>query len=208
MSSIGNNAFKIVLVTILGATTLLSCKKEAEIPCADFKSEGTVVNGNGQVICFYENQEVLQLMATGEANDIFLWQDGSRENVLNVSESGIYTVKRYNIEGQLISTKSAEVKACENAAYFPSSFTPDQDGINEQWSMRVGNIVCGGEITIRNEKGQTVFTKSFKNELFAWDGLHQETEMAVPSGNYYYSASIADVYGGFERYSGLVVLIR
>ncbi len=82
----------------------------------------------------------------------------------------------------------------------PKAFTPNGDGINDEW--KIGNIAVYASCPIRifNRKGQNVYEASEYNN--DWDGTYSGKEL--PEGAYYYIISCE----GSEVHTGSIALIR
>ncbi|MGE0638176.1 MAG: PKD domain-containing protein, partial [Bacteroidia bacterium] len=89
--------------------------------------------------------------------------------------------------------------------YAPNAFTPDGDGINDEF-LGYGEDVFGCEMRIFSRWGPQIFNSYDKN--VGWDGTNQLTGGAVPPGVYVYSFRITDVYGRSYDLRGRVTLVR
>ena len=135
--------------------------------------------------------------------DNYLWQDSSKTRRFNVSEPGIYFVKVtnsfncYGIDTILIDEK------CPYVLYIPSAFSPNQDGINDEFSITASSI---SEISIKifDRWGEEVFYSD--DILKSWDGTYRGTD--CPVGVYFYQI-FARKEGGLEKnVNGTVNLFR
>ncbi|HTN21539.1 MAG TPA: PKD domain-containing protein [Pelobium sp.] len=83
----------------------------------------------------------------------------------------------------------------------PNVFSPNNDGINDTWSIKYLETFVKATIRIFNRAGQQVF---FSNQYTTpWDGKFHNVE--VPVGVYYY---IIEPNNGRNRYTGSVTLLR
>ena len=86
----------------------------------------------------------------------------------------------------------------------PNAFTPNGDGINDHFKIRVTGYFKSDGLKIFNRWGQLVFeTRDLSNE---WDGTIKGNPLAI--GTYYWVIEGLDVEGKRLRRSGSVTLIR
>ena len=85
--------------------------------------------GNDTTLC--EGQHLLLSAETPYCT--YLWQDGSTESTYLVRYAGVYQV----LVSNLCFDETAEIEVfyqrCEQELYIPSSFTPNSDGLNDQF---------------------------------------------------------------------------
>ena len=100
-------------------------------------------------------------------------------------------------------TSTAEVFVFDEFEFLiPNVFTPNNDGINETFSIRA----CGVydyEIQIFNRFGDKVFGSNSLN--INWDGTVSGRE--AESGIYFYVIRILDFRGDYQNYNGTITLI-
>ena len=84
---------------------------------------------------------------------------------------------------------------------FASAFTPDGDGINDEWIINNIEWFPNSLVTIMNRYGNTIFES--KGYTKPWDGTFEGKE--VPVASYFY---IIDLGDGFETKTGSVSVIR
>jgi gliding motility-associated-like protein len=99
--------------------------------------------------------------------DTYLWQDGSRGQFLVVDTGGLYWVEVSNHCGEGTDEIVVVDGSCD--LYFPSAFTPNNDGKNDAFRI-LGNTshIDNYHLIIYNRWGQAVFQSSKTSE--AWDG--------------------------------------
>jgi gliding motility-associated-like protein len=96
----------------------------------------------------------------------YLWQDGSTQDSLIVTEPGLYSVIVTNLCG----SSTDEINIIENSCeiYFPNAFTPNNDGKNETFHILNANGLQDYYLAIYNRWGKNVFeTLDYKK---GWDG--------------------------------------
>ncbi len=100
----------------------------------------------------------------------YLWQDDSKQPTYTVSNTGIYSVTVSNSEGCTNSSSIAvEVLTNCDDIYFPSAFSPNDDGRNDKFGP-LGNlfVVSNYSLKIFNRYGEMVFQTN--NPYQKWDG--------------------------------------
>ena len=92
----------------------------------------------------------------------------------------------------------------EMAIFFPNSFTPNGDAMNDTWTP-LSVSAKSFSILIIDRWGQKVFEG---NELLPWNGTHLESGDTTPEGVYQFVVTLNDP--GYEgaTYSGRITLIR
>ena len=85
--------------------------------------------------------------------------------------------------------------------YIPSSFTPNNDGINETWSIKSLGI-REMKLEVYDRWGNTVFSTTDKN--FEWDGMVNEQH--APMGAYAWRIVLFTDHDQFVRRDGTLIL--
>ena len=89
--------------------------------------------------------------------------------------------------------------------YFPNSFSPDGDGINDLFHLHCEGLQLKGfEFKVIKKNGKTVFKIS--NWQSGWDGTYKSTKAS--NGIYYYTMRAVDVSGYQYEADGSLYLIR
>lgn len=136
-----------------------------------------------------------QQQGSQSPNTIFTFKDtGSHQITLNVVNS--FACK--NTEQQTLEVLPSFV------VYFPNSFTPNQDGVNDQFGAEAIKHLKAYEMLIYNRWGTVMFqSNSLHNK---WDGTFYGSP--VPAGAYGYSVKIQDIEGEWHEFKGTVSLLR
>ncbi len=122
--------------------------------------------GNDTTLC--EGQHLLLSAETPYCN--YLWQDGSTEATYLVRYAGVYQV----LVSNLCFDETAEIEVfyqrCEQELYIPSSFTPNSDGLNDQFKpiFAYPDKIEEYTIYIYNRWGNLLFTS--QNPEQGWTG--------------------------------------
>ncbi len=122
--------------------------------------------GNDTTLC--EGQHLLLSAETPYCS--YLWQDGSTEATYLVRYAGVYQV----LVSNLCFDETAEIEVfyqrCEQELYIPSSFTPNSDGLNDQFKpiFAYPDKIEEYTIYIYNRWGNLLFTS--QNPEQGWTG--------------------------------------
>lgn len=130
----------------------------------------------------------------------------STDRVLNVSTEGTYQVTLYN-GFTCVTSQVQVVEDCRPRIFAPNAFSPNGNGVNDEFFAFPNDYVEDFEILIYTRWGEVVFTS--KNKDFRWNGIYKGA--LLPPGTYAYimkfSSSLAPEFGTIEQY-GSVTLIR
>ena len=140
------------------SATIVADVKLSSIPAAP-------ALGNDTSICAGD-----ALVLSAGIYNSYLWQDDSKQPTYTVNNSGIYSVTVSNSEGCTNSSSIAvEVLSNCDDIYFPSAFSPNDDGRNDKFGP-LGNlfVVSNYSLKIFNRYGQMVFQTNNPNQK--WDG--------------------------------------
>jgi gliding motility-associated-like protein len=123
--------------------------------------------GNDTVIC---NGQTLLLQPGNFTN--YLWQDNSTAPNFLVTQTGTYSVEVTNDAGCQSRDEINVIVDCKDV-YFPSSFTPDGDHLNDAFGP-IGDVGALSNYTmdVFNRWGQLVFHSS--NPFQKWDGKFRD----------------------------------
>jgi gliding motility-associated-like protein len=99
----------------------------------------------------------------------YLWNTGATTQSIYVRQSGMYWLEATDNNGckakEFIEAKQQQ---CIQGVYFPSAFTPDNNGRNDFFKPLVYERVTNYTFSIYNRWGQLVFTT--RNTTAGWDG--------------------------------------
>ncbi len=146
-----------------------------------------------------------ELTAQGEFVDYYTWSTGDTTETLMVSESIDLAIEVGNECG--VSTDSLYVvfEDCSVAVFMPTSFTPNGDGINDQYWPGVSNVSVY-DLKIFDKWGNVLFHSN--DPSLPWLGDTLTGEYYVPNGIYNFLLVCRTTQGnGFER-RGHIVVIR
>jgi len=120
--------------------------------------------------------------------------------VVNLDKDMTYTLTVTNKYGCSVSDQ-VTIKVLQ-APVIPNTFTPNGDGINDNWVIKYLDSYSGCTVDVFNRNGQKVYT-SVNYSSTGWDGRFKGKDL--PVGVYYY---IIDPKHGRKTFSGYVAIIR
>ena len=101
--------------------------------------------------------------------DSYLWNNYSENRYLEVSKPGIYRVKMEN--NQCAVYDSVLVYMKEPVIAVPNAFTPNNDGLNDNFKPVVSDVLTGYKMWIYNRLGTTLFYTENLSE--GWNGSYK-----------------------------------
>ena len=174
--------------------------------CEDFKPK----LGRDTTLCTGQ-QLLLNANIPKEADSVnYTWQDGSKDSVFLVSQSGTYWVSAYIEDYKITVTDTIRVNYtdCTPPKYplwIPNSFTPNGDGLNDIFKPETLAEIEEYTMLIFNRWGQQIFESNDINK--AWDGKYKGR--IVESGVYTYRIEATDKLTKEKKvYNGRVTLIQ
>jgi gliding motility-associated-like protein len=93
----------------------------------------------------------------------------------------------------------------EQFVFVPNTFTPDNDGVNDIFTV-VGRDIKEFGMQIYNRWGEQIFS-TFDIES-GWDGRYNYSNNAIVSGTYYYLIRIRDSKNNWHTVDGFINVIR
>jgi len=112
----------------------------------------------------------------------YLWNTSSVSSSINVNSPGVYWLEGTdNNNCKDYDTVVISSKDCEQGFYIPNAFTPNGDGINDNFKPLLFGNIDSYKFTIFNQWGQSVFEST--NISKGWDGnykgLQQDSNVFV-----------------------------
>ncbi len=108
-----------------------------------------------------------------------------------------------NDAGIVSSVSNTIVIIKEPNLFHPSSFTPNNDGLNDIFKV-FGQFTADVEFKIFNRWGELLFITNDLNQ--GWDGTYKGN--AMPEGTYVFRANLTDQAGRTSERSGTILLLR
>ncbi len=135
----------------------------------------------------------------------YLWNTGTSASSIKINKSGTYWLEVPYNDG----CKSREYinvlpKQCIQSFYFPSAFTPNNDGKNDLFKPTVYGLLEHYKLTIYNRWGQIILTSSdpFTGWDGKWNGRLMETNTFIWTCTYQLAGEAA------KTEKGTVTIIR
>jgi gliding motility-associated-like protein len=137
--------------------------------------------------CF-EQDAAIKLNAGPVTVNQYLWSpSGSLLNEISVDTAGVYSV--VISADNCTTTDSIEISTfCHPALYVPNSFTPNGDGLNDDFQVK-GNVE-GYHMNIFNRWGELLFTSNDINT--SWDGNYKKHAVQIEVYVYHVTYQILD----------------
>jgi gliding motility-associated-like protein len=164
-----------------------------------------VVNAGPDQFILQSGSAVLQPVVSG-SNPQYLWSPNKYLNN-NIIKNPLVT----GVEDMQYTLKVTDMNGCVNEDKvmvkvlmpfkIPNTFTPNNDGINDKWSIPNLNNYPAGRVQVFNRYGQLVFESIGYAE--PWDGtMHGKP---LPFGTYYY---VIEAGSGRRPFTGYVTLVK
>ncbi len=132
--------------------------------------------------------------------DLFISSDTILKPKVSPAYDMNYTLHVKSNDGCGEATDNVTVKYYKEI-YIPTAFTPNSDGLNDNWNIPALHAFTHAEVSIYNRYGQLVFyNRGFTKQ---WDGSFKGKPQ--PSGVYIY---LIDLKNGFKQLHGTLTLIR
>lgn len=136
----------------------------------------------------------------------YLWQDGSTDQIFNVSQSGEYSVTVSKDNCVASDTIKIDIVRCSNCIALPNAFTPNADNKNDFFRPIFNCPTAQYSLKIFNRYGQEIFTTD--NPMDKWEGKINGRDAEL--GVYYYllKVTFAIPNAKEEMYKGDISLLR
>ncbi len=156
------------------------------------------------------NKDLILQLPEGNGNQ-YLWSTGATTQSIQVTQIGTYTAQFIPGGGGCgtLYVFNAESYDCDNVIKVPQAFTPNNDGLNDHFTIFAQNL-SDFTIKIYNRWGELVYESSDLGELNdtgrGWDGTYKGALQNFGTFVYYIQAK--DVNGSPIEKQGHLTLIR
>ena len=133
------------------------------------------------------------------------WSDGSYENPLTYANNEIYNVLVSDANNCYKFLDSITFDNTLECIEMPNTFSPNDDGINDYWSLNFPNYEQAS-LVIFNKWGNQIWEFNGGNNM-NWDGKTKDG-LDIPSGTYYYTIELTDALGQTTNQTGPITIIR
>ncbi len=134
----------------------------------------------------------------------YLWQDGNTERIRSLNDSGLYIVNANNPCGSNTDSLLLELRDCNCTLYLPNAFSPNGDGINDQFNIISRCPLSEFELLIYDRWGKNIFRSTTISQ--GWDGRFNGE--LLPVGAYAYVIRYMPEGSGWKVDKGVVHLVR
>lgn len=161
----------------------------------------TFIRINDTIIC----EDDTWLISLPSSND-YLWHDGSTKSEIIIQDSGLYYVKITDLCKSYTDTFNLRTKDCNCLIFIPNVFTPNGDGVNDNFYPVINCQLDQYHMYIFNRWGKLIFESTNQNEV--WDGKYQNRN--APDGVYFYQMEYLHLYTteNKEYKNGTVTIFR
>ncbi|MEN8225784.1 MAG: gliding motility-associated C-terminal domain-containing protein [Bacteroidota bacterium] len=145
--------------------------------------------GNDTTVC----DAFIITLDAGNGFDQYVWQDGSQSSTYQATLFGVYWVLA-DIDGCEASDTVMIIEDCPSLIWFPNSFTPNGDGLNDEFKP-VYDHIYQYQLNIFNRWGEIIFETNNIGE--GWDGNINGSK--APVGVYVFVVNYIDNQDGSNR---------
>jgi gliding motility-associated-like protein len=193
-------------ITIGGFQNTMPLYTYVYIDMVDVHRIDPVLNLAGeQQIC--KDEEVI--LDAGNDGSAYLWSTGETTSAITVNTPGIYSVEKFYGACSFFQQVVVSSNGCnepwtapEPTLFIPAAFTPNGDGLNDDFGA-VGTNISEYEIHIFDRWGEEVFTSVDLQKK--WNGKYHENHL--PGGIYVYQVNYKKD-SGIIHTTGHVMLLR
>ncbi len=146
------------------------------------------------------------LLLSPAINGIAYTINGIPASEVKISAAGAYKVVASDINGcqKVFETNISAGNCTDCEAYIPNAFTPNGDGLNDFFKMKVGCLSTSFNCKVYDRWGQLVFQSADIGQ--GWNG--KKGDQPMPAATYVYFISYKLSSGLLKRHTGSVTLIR
>jgi gliding motility-associated-like protein len=141
--------------------------------------------------CEEKDDGAIYASATGGTLPIsYDWSNGEEgQDILDLSK-GVYSLQVEDANGCTLPLETIEVNfdGFDGCIEIPSGFTPNGDGIHDEWSIYGLYYFADVVVNVYNRWGQEMY--SSKGYAIPWDGKYQGVDL--PTATYYYVIQLTD----------------
>ena len=160
------------------------------------------IRENDTTLC---SGKMILLHADASPESAYLWNNGSRDAVLEVNTSGTYTVEATNECGRYSDSVKVTMLPCDCRSFVPNAFSPNGDGRNDVFELQLNcPQVDFFQLFIFNRYGQRIFQAD--NPGQHWDGIFNGK--ALDTGTYFYYLKYKGAGKEVVEQKGDIMLIR
>jgi gliding motility-associated-like protein len=155
--------------------------------------------GNDTALC--QGQTVA---LNGGAATSYLWSNGSTAASISVSTSGTYWVQSSNGQCDNSDTLSVLISNCEIEIELPNVFTPNNDGVNDNFIPSKYKGISKANLIIYNRWGEKLFYTD--NLILGWNGSYKDNNCS--DGTYFWIVQYTTIMNESKELKGVLTLIK
>ncbi len=184
-------------------TVIYSSVRVHDFPKVEFQASKLFTTELEPEIKFYNMSEEYDFISWDFDNGKISYEENPIVNFHEVREYNVMLIASNNAgcENNLI--KKITISP-ENTLYIPNTFTPNGDGINDEFII-MGNNISDIYLSIFNKWGGLVFESRDIN--YGWNGLSKNNDICH-NGTYLYHVIVHDYKGMESVYTGEINVIR
>ena len=148
--------------------------------------------------------EILDLSSL-QSFETYKWSTGEYSNSIQIGNAGNYALQVVDKNGCTgYDSIRVKTKSCPMEIFFPNAFTPNKDGLNDNFKPVIIARPVSYQFMIYNRWGQLIFKTSDPKK--GWDGMFGNTEQET--GAYIWKCAYQFSGGQKNVISGTVLLLR
>jgi gliding motility-associated-like protein len=162
------------------------------LPFVKIAAQDTTVCGNRPIV-----------LSVGNTNaTAYLWNTGETTSSITIDKTGKYFVTV--TKNTCIASDTLRVTSGDCEMFIPNAFTPNKDGLNDNFGVLGTAVVQDFSFKIYNRYGQVIF--STNNIANKWDGTYKGQRMSA--GTYPWSIIYINKLGYTKWLRGTVLIVR
>jgi gliding motility-associated-like protein len=155
--------------------------------------------GNDTTLCLGQTVTLNGGVATS-----YLWSNGSTAASTSVSTSGTYWVQSSNGQCGNSDTLSVLISDCEIEIELPNVFTPNNDGVNDNFIPIKYKGISKANLIIYNRWGEKLFYAD--NLMLGWNGSYKDNNCS--DGTYFWIVQYTTIMDESKELKGVLTLIN
>lgn len=178
------------------------CESNAAVVTVNVLNTPTVTLPEDTALCMG------QKITLGKMQDgvNYLWNTGAAECCISVQDNGTYHLRAFNYCGNAEAETEVMFSDCEHCIWTANAFTPNSDGLNDEFVVENLCPISTFQLRIYNRFGQLVFSSN--NISKRWDGTYLGKPCDASTYFYYLEAKAEQAQAPKIKIKGDVTLIR
>jgi gliding motility-associated-like protein len=187
--------YEILIRSLSSCDTLLYVQVElASLPAMEIIGKDRVCEGES-IILKANPTDVLQSI---------IWNTGETGAEIRITQGGLYSFEAITSASCRVSAEKWIGDCPSRRIYIPNAFSPNGDGINDEWQVYSIADIAELEVQIFDRWGSKVFTH--KGESISWDGTFRNQKLA--EGVYIFHLHVRFEEGETREEMGEIYLFR